>query len=74
MEALRIEILNPKALQLINGMQDLKLIKISESPVNKLTAYLKKTRRNAATAPDEEEIAKIVDEVRAKRHARKKTS
>ena len=71
MNALRIEILNPKALQLINGMQDLKLIKVSEAPASKLKAYLKKTRRNAATAPGEEEIAKIVDAVRAKRYAGK---
>jgi len=71
MDALKIEILNPKALQLINGMLDLKLIKLSEAPDSKFKAYLKKTRRNAATAPSEDEIAKIVDEVRSKRHAAK---
>jgi hypothetical protein len=71
MEALRIEILNPKALQLIKGMQDLKLIKVSDSPASKLTAYLKKTRRHAAIAPGDEEIGKIVDVVRAKRYAGK---
>ena len=71
MDALRIEILNPKALQLIKGMEDLKLIKISESPKSKFKAYLKKTRRNAVSAPSEEEIAKIVEEVRAKRYAGK---
>ena len=36
MEAIKIEILNPKALQLIKGMQDLDLIRISEKPVSKL--------------------------------------
>ena len=71
MDPLRIEILNPKALQLINGMEDLKLIKISESPKSKLKAYLKKTRRNSASAPSEEEIANIVEEVRTKRYAGK---
>ena len=71
MDALRIEILNPKALQLINGMEDLQLIKVSESPKSKLKAYLKKTRRNAASAPAEEEIAKIVEAVRTKRYAGK---
>jgi hypothetical protein len=34
MEALKIEILNPKALQLIKGMQDLKLIKVSDEPAS----------------------------------------
>lgn len=65
MEALKIEILNPKALQLINGMQELKLIKVYEEPTSALKAYLKKMRRNSSTAPDLDEITKIVDEVRA---------
>ena len=67
MNALTIEILNPKALQLLNGMEDLKLIKLGESPKSTLQAYLKKTRRNGASAPSEDEIAKIVEEVRTKR-------
>ena len=70
MEALKIEILNPKALQLIKGMQDLKLIKISDEPVSALKAYLKKMRRNSSTAPSLDEITKLVDEVRAKRYAK----
>ena len=71
MEALKIEILNPKALQLIKGMEDLKLIKISDEPVSTLKAYLKTMRRNSSTAPDVEEITKIIEEVRAKRYAKK---
>jgi len=71
MEALQIEILNPKALQLIKDMQDLNLIKVSDEPASKLKAYLKKMRRNAATAPDLDEITQIVEEVRAKRYAKK---
>ena len=70
MEALKIEILNPKALQLIKGMQDLKLIKISDEPASALKSYLKKMRRHSSTAPGLDEIAKIVDEVRAKRYAK----
>jgi hypothetical protein len=69
METLRIEILDPKALQLIKGMQDLNLIKVSNDPVAKLEAYLKKSRRNASSAPDEEDISKIVKDVRKKRYA-----
>ncbi len=71
MESLKIEILNPKALQLIRGMQELKLIKVTEEPVSILKAYLKKMRRNSSTAPGLDEITKIVEEVRAKRYAKK---
>ena len=71
MDAFRIEIINPKALQLIKGMQDLKLIKVSDEPVSKLKAYLKKMRQHSDTAPDTDALAKIVKEVRAKRYAQK---
>lgn len=71
MEALKIEILNPKALQLIKGMQELKLIKVSDDPVSALKVYLKKMRRNSVKAPSLEEITKIVEDVRAKRYAKK---
>jgi hypothetical protein len=71
MEALKIEILNPKALQLIKGMQELKLIKVSDEPVSALKAYLKKMRRNSASAPGLDEITKIVEDVRAKRYGKK---
>lgn len=71
MEALKIEILNPKALQLIKGMQELKLIKVSDDPVSSLKKYLKKMRSNSASAPKLDEITKIVEEVRSKRYAKK---
>jgi hypothetical protein len=71
MEALRIEIVNQKALQLIKGMQELNLIKVSEEPASKVKAYLKKMRRNSKTAPSLDEITKIVEEVRAERYAKK---
>ena len=70
MEALKIEILNPKALQLIKGMQDLKLIKISDD-VSTLKKYLQKMRRNTTAAPNLKEITKIVEDVRTKRYAKK---
>ena len=71
MEALRIEILNPKALKLIKGMEELKLIKVSDEPVTNLKAFLKRMRRNAASAPSLDEITKEVEIVRAKRYAKK---
>lgn len=52
-------------------MQELKLIKISDQPVSSLKAYLKKMRCNSSTAPGQAEITKIVEEVRAKRYAKK---
>ena len=72
MDALKIEILNPKALQLIKSMQDLKLIKVSEEPVPRLKKYLGKMRQKAATVPDLDEITSVVEEVRSKRYAKKK--
>ena len=71
MEALRIEILNPKAMQLIKGMVDLNLIHISEEPATSVKDYLEKMRHNAAEAPGLAEIAEIVEEVRTERHAKK---
>jgi hypothetical protein len=71
MASLRIEILNQKAMKFIKGMQELNLIKVSEEPTSKVKAYLKKMRRNAASAPRLDEITKIVEEVRAARYAKK---
>ena len=71
MQALKIEILNPKALQLIKEMQKLNLIKISSEPVSKLQSYLENRRKNADSAPSLDEISKIVDEVRTERNAKK---
>lgn len=68
MSTIRIEILNPDALKLIEGMQDLKLIKVSDEPESKLRAYLKKMSRNAISTPSIDEIA---EEVRAERHGKK---
>ena len=71
MEALKIEILNPKALKLIKGMQELNLIKVSDAPATKFKAYLKKMRQNSTTAPSLEEITKIVEKVRSARYSKK---
>lgn len=71
MEVIKIEILNPKALPLLKGMQDLNLIKVTDEPVSKLQSYLKKMRKNATSAPSIDEIEQIVKEVRAERYAKK---
>ena len=71
METIRIEILNPKALQLLKGMQELNLIKVSDEPASKLKTYLKKMRKKAAPAPSLDEITEIVEQVRAERYGKK---
>lgn len=71
MEALKIQILNPKAIQLLKGMQDLNLIKVSQEPASEVKAYLKKMRKNAADTPGLEEISKLVEEVRQERYEAK---
>lgn len=71
MEAIKIEILNPKALKLIKEMQDMKLIKVTDEPISKLQAYLKKMRKNYNSAPSLDEITLMVNEVRAKRYGKK---
>ena len=62
METIRIEILNPKANQLIKDLADLNLIKIQ--PKSSLKEVLEKTRRNAEYVPSIEEITAEVEEVR----------
>lgn len=71
MPTIRIEILNPNALKLIEGMQDLKLIRVSDDPRYGLKAYLEKMRSNAVSSPGIDEITEIVEEVRAERHGKK---
>lgn len=70
MEALKIEILNPKALQLIKQLQELNLIKISDEPSSKLQVYLKKMRKKAKGVPNLDEISEIVNEVRTERNGK----
>lgn len=48
MEAIKIEILNPKALKLIKGMQDLDLIKINEKSATYLKGQQAKSKQNSS--------------------------
>ncbi|WP_310379721.1 hypothetical protein [Flavobacterium sp.] len=70
MNTIQIDILNPKATKLLKDLADLNLIAIRKSSKNNFAAVLKKMRSNDATSPTLEEIAKEVDTVRAKRHAK----
>ena len=69
METIRIEILNPKANQLLKDLADLNLIKIQ--PKSSFKEVLEKTRRNAEYAPSLDEITTEVEEVRQARYGKK---
>ncbi|HET7361770.1 MAG TPA: hypothetical protein VFI78_07550 [Salinimicrobium sp.] len=71
MKVLKIEIQNPKAMQLLEGMQDLNLIQIKNEPVSRLKTYLNKMRKKSGKAPDLDEIGRLVEEVRSERYAKK---
>ena len=74
MEALRIEILNPKVKTILKQLADLDLITISktESPSSELKNLLKKLRLKSEEVPSVEEITKEIEIVRTERHAKKK--
>lgn len=65
METIRIEILNPKANQLLKDLADLNLIKIQ--PKLTITEVLEKTRRN--DVPSLDDITVEVEDVRQARYS-----
>jgi len=73
MEAITIEIVNPKAKQLIKDLADMKLINISKSTtkISDFKKILSKLRSNSDSIPSLDEITKEVEAVRAKRYANK---
>jgi len=74
MEALRIEILNPKVKTILKQLADLDLIAISktESPTLELKNLLKKLRSKSEEVPSLDDIKKEIETVRAERYAKKK--
>jgi hypothetical protein len=74
MEALRIEIINPKVKTILKQLADLDLIAISkmESQETGLKNLLKKFRSKSKEAPTLDEITREVEIVRAERYAGKK--
>jgi hypothetical protein len=69
METIRIEILNPKANQLLKDLADLNLIKIQ--PKLTISEVLEKTRQSAEYVPNLDEITAEVEEVRQSRYFKK---
>ncbi len=68
--SIRIDILNPKALELLNALANMKMISIQENTETGFELVLKKLRSKAKNAPSLEEITAEVEEVRARRHAK----
>ncbi|MCB0702650.1 MAG: hypothetical protein R2863_07025 [Candidatus Kapaibacterium sp.] len=68
METIRIDILNPKALKLLNNLADLNLIRI-KSNEDDLSELIKKIRSNSEEEITLENITKEVEAVRQTRNA-----
>ncbi|SMD34871.1 hypothetical protein SAMN04488029_2223 [Reichenbachiella faecimaris] len=71
METLRIDILNPKARKLLDSLQEMNLIKISQDETSDLKQFLKSTRKYGDEVPSESEILTMVKEVRAEGYGEK---
>ncbi|MDR0295696.1 MAG: hypothetical protein LBH91_05855 [Prevotellaceae bacterium] len=69
MEALNVQIVNPKAKSLLLNLEAMNLIRIEVKPM--LSEILAKLRRNEVEMPILEKIAKEVDLVRQKRYEAK---
>ena len=66
MEALNVQIINPKAKSLLMNLEDMNLIRIKAKPT--LSEMLVKLRRNEPNVPSLEEITEEVELVRQKRY------
>ena len=70
---LQIEILNPKALNLLKNLADLKLISIRENSDDGFMDVVNRIRTKAQDNPPTlEEITKEVETARAKRYGKKR--
>ncbi len=69
MESLRIEIINPKAKQLLKNLADMELIKIKKEKVKSdFSELLDKLRSQSENTPSLDEITKEVESVRKTRY------
>ena len=73
MSVLTIDILNPKAEELLKNLADLQLIAMKDRKSNPFLQVIERFRKkNEANAPSLEEITKEVEKVRAQRYEEKK--
>ncbi len=68
METIRIDVLNPQALKILNNLADLNLIRIKSND-NDLSQLIKKIRSNSKEEITLEDITKEVEAVRQSRNA-----
>ena len=69
METIRIEIINPKAKDLIKSLADMDLIKIKKGKIkSEFIELLDKLREKSDNAPSLDEITKEVETVRKSRY------
>ncbi|NLC92459.1 MAG: hypothetical protein GX677_03190 [Treponema sp.] len=69
MESIRIEIVNPKAKNIIKNLADMDLIRIKKEKIkSEFTELLTKLRKHSDQAPSLEEITKEVESVRKARY------
>ncbi|QRR02185.1 hypothetical protein [Dyadobacter sandarakinus] len=69
MEVLKINILNPKAAQLLRDLADLDLISIEDDPKTAFYATLDRLRSGDVPPPTLDEIAREVEAVRSVRYS-----
>lgn len=74
MEALKVEILNPKARKILQELANLNLINISKSIDSKseFSKIITKIRSKNSVAPSLSDITKEVESSRSERYARKR--
>ncbi len=70
MTTLQIDILNPKATQLLEDLAALDLIAIRQAGSDNFQQIIDRLRAHSDEAPSLEEITAEVESVRAERHAR----
>ena len=70
MDTVKVNILNPKAIKLLNDLAELNLISIQDYSKNNFTAVLNKLRAKAKPSLSLDEITKEVELVRTKRYAK----
>lgn len=68
MESFTVNIINPKAKKLLQDLEDLDLIQISEINSSHYLKLLKRIRSKAKDAPTLEEITEEVERVRSKNY------
>jgi hypothetical protein len=71
MDTMLINILNPKAAQLLKDMEEMELISIQKPDESDFASILKKLRSNSDSTPTLEEITAEVDSERTKRYVLK---